>query len=358
MDQTRPLVAFMVAVSTLVPCTARSQDRLVQGALIEAGSDRPVSTAAVFLLAESGPVAVTLSDAAGRFRMFAPAGGEYTLRVDRIGFESQQSEPFSVPPEGVSGLTMRVRVRPIELDPLSVSAARVCDLGDSPDSDLLMVWSEARKALTSTMVGARTGARRFIVELSERELERGLEVRSERVDTIVTVADHGVDFAPMEELRLSGWGRVEGEVMTRFYGPSPEALLSSWFGSNHCLSLVRNGEAGEEFGLAFESIDDVMTIGIEGVFWIDPEDWHLRRIEFRFTGDRELERAREQGGVVELAVDDEVGWYVREWRLRSPILAPGRLDWLGRGGSVVTATRRYRVTGYQEKQGRVIGFAN
>lgn len=341
-----------------VPGECIAQDVGVQGVVVEAESSRPISTAAVYLLVDARPIAAVLSDASGRFHLSAPSEGDYSLQIDRIGFATERSAVFSVPPAGVTGLTMRVRVRPIELDPLSVSASKVCDLRDSDESDLLTVWAETRKALTSTMVGARTGGRSFRVEISERELDRGLNVETESADTIVTDADHGFDFAPLDELQLYGWGRVEDEVITRFYGPSPEALLSPWFGASHCLSLTDDDDHPDELGLAFESIDDAMTIGIEGVFWIDPLTWTLRSIDFRFTGDRDLERAREQGGRIGLAVDPELGWYVQEWRLRSPILRRGQLGRIGRIGVVRTTQRRNEVAGYQEKQGRVIGIAN
>ena len=354
----RAVYAFGVFAWAFAPSECSGQEVVVQGMVVEAESSRPISIAAVYLLRDSRPIAAVLSDEDGRFRLSAPSAGDYSLQIDRIGFANERSDVFSVPADGVTGFTMRVRVRPIELDPLSVSASKVCDLGDAPEPGLLTVWTETRKALTATMVGARTGGRRFRVELSERELDRGMNMESERADTIVTDADHGFDFAPLEELQLHGWGRVEDEVMTRFYGPSPEALLSPWFGASHCLSLVDDDDRPDELGLAFESIDNAMTIGIDGVFWIDPHTWFLRSIEFRFTGDRDLERAREQGGTIKLAVDPELGWYVQEWRLRSPILRRGRLGRISRIGVVRTAQRRYDVVGYQEKQGRVIGIGN
>lgn len=350
----RPVYALGMFLWALAPSDGLGQEVVVRGMVVEAGSDRPISTAAVYLFAGSRAIAAILSDESGRFHFTAPSAGDHSLQVDRIGFASERSEVFLVPPDGVTDLIMRVRVRPIELDPLSVSASKVCDLGDSLEPGLLTVWTETRKALNSTMVGARTGGRRFRVELSERELDRDMDVESERVDTIVTDADHGFNFAPLEELQLHGWGRIEDGVMTRFYGPSPEALLSPWFGANHCLSLADDRPGW--LGLAFESIDGAMTIGIDGVFWIDPNTWQLRSIEFRFTGDRDLERAGEQGGTIELAVDPGLGWYVQNWRLRSPILRRGRLARVGHIG--VVRQRRYDVTGYLERQGRVIGIAN
>ena len=153
------------------------------------------------------------------------------------------------------------------------------------------------------MIGGRTWPAQFLVEMSDRELDWNLEVTSHTTDTVRVASDHGFAFAPMDDLQKDGWGRIEDGATTRFYGPSPEALLSSWFGANHCLSLADERDAESNFGLAFESIGESLAIGMEGVFWIDPSSWHLRRIDFHFTGSRDLRRAPEQGGSIELAVD-------------------------------------------------------
>jgi hypothetical protein len=347
--------AFALALGLAFSATpAAGQSPPVRGILYESGTERPVATAAVYLLEESTAVDAALSDAEGRFRLVAPRSGLFRLQVDRIGFESEVSQPFDVPPAGTFGIAMGLRVSPIELDALAVEADRVCDVDLRGSTELVRVWQEARKALTTTMLGGRTGSAEFLLELTESRLDRDLDVETSRSDTLVVAGDHGFDFVAIEELERDGWGRMEGEVMARFFGPSPETLLSTWFGANHCLSLGEERDEDSNIGLAFESIEDSLAIGMEGTFWIDPADWHLRRITFRYTGSSDLERARHQGGDIELAVDPGAGWYVREWRLRRPILERGPLEVLPGGGRVRTVARRSVVVGYEERRGRVL----
>jgi hypothetical protein len=164
---------------------------------------------------------------------------------------------------------------------------------------------------------------------------------------------HGFEFVPSGQLEVSGWARSENSIVDRFYGPSPEVLLSPWFGRTHCFSLALSNRAADRVGLGFESIADSLDVGMSGVFWLDSSSWRLLEIEFRFTGLRELEQAKHQGGVIVLDSDDNGGWYVTEWHMRRPILRRGRLAWTS-GVRGRTATRQYTTVGYVERAGRVL----
>jgi hypothetical protein len=313
--------------------------------------------ALIYLVGDGGPVGFVLSDSVGDFQLKASSPGTYSLRIERIGFESQVSEDFHVPVHGVRGLAVRLALQPIELVGLTVSTSRVCGIDSGAERDLLTVWSEARKALASLVAG-RSEDRHFLVELAQSELDRGLRVQSEEVDTVASDEVHGFGFAPPEHLQRYGWGLVENDQVTRFYGPSPEALLSGWFTANHCFALVGDEDLGGNLGIGFESAEDRMRVGMQGVLVIEPESWRLVEIRFRFRGEKGLDRAADQGGEIQVDVDPAFGWYVSAWRMRVPILEVARLSRLSRTDVVSTIRPRYRVAGYVERRGRVIAVGN
>ena len=135
-----PVLLTVLALMGASVTSVDGQAPPVQGTLYELGGDRTVAGAAVYLVDQSNPVAVTLTDADGRFLLSAPERGPYRLRIDRIGFESERSDVFDVPAEGSVGMSMTLRVRPLRLDPLLVRAERVCDIDTSQESELVRVW--------------------------------------------------------------------------------------------------------------------------------------------------------------------------------------------------------------------------
>ena len=339
----------------LLPAALSGQGAAVHGRLLEVTNARSISGAAIYLISASGDAAgADLSNEQGRFRLDVPVPGPYRLRVERIGYETELTDEFDVPPGGLAGLEIKLRVRPIELDPLEVRAQRVCQIAAESANRLLSVWYEARKALAATLLSAGRSGMTYVVELYEREMDRNLHIRSDRTDTLSVGSGRAFQFIREEELEDVGWGRVEKGVITRFYGPSPEAVLSPWFESSHCFTLVKNHEEhADELGLAFATIDDVVPVGMEGVFWIDPVGWHLRSIDFRYEAASMPRNAKHQGGTITLDINPNGSWYVKSWLIRRPILGA---DQRRRTSFIpgLIPDRRQVVVGYLERGGRVL----
>jgi len=337
-----PLVLVGVLLSLASQATAQTTP--VEGVVTVVGSGEPVAGAVVYLLdVDLQGVRAVLTDSVGGFRLSAPEPGPYSLRIERIGYETAQFPTFVLPPGGVRSLRPVVQVRPVELEGLSVTAERVCDLrGDG--GDLLRVWSEARKALTATVLSEARGEDEFLVEVSERRLNRRLLALGERVDTVRTAWNSAFQFVPVDELAEVGWGRVEDGVVWEVYGPSPQVLLSPWFAEHHCLGVAPIG-TDSIVGLEFSSRDDALQIGIEGTFWFAPQSWHLQRISFGFTGLPREGEATHEGGEIELRMEDGGGWYVESWRIRVPTERTRGGGLFGGGG---------QFAGYVETAGRVL----
>lgn len=271
------------------------------------------------------------TDGSGAFVLRALPGRKYRVRVRKLGFETSVSEEVSVPPGGVSGLRVAIRVSPVMLDTLEVAATRVCSVAESGKELLLGTWLGARENLGKMAESGSGSTHRFLVEIREQTLDRDLKVREGRVDTVTVDNIPGFAFADAADLLAFGWGWMEGGVITRLYGPSPDVTMSAWFGANHCFRLVKGTVSDSLVGVGFETIDGSLSISMRIV-----------RIDFRFTGPLALERASEQGGDVSFDVDGTGQWYVSEWHIRSP-------EW--------QRARSYpgnRLRGYTERSGRVL----
>jgi len=339
--------AALVGLLVTSISTASAQPTPVEGSVTVVGTAEAVAGALVYLIDEDFlGVAAVLTDSVGAFRLTAPRPGPYSLRIERIGYETAQFPTFVLPPGGVRSLRPLVQVRPVELEGLSVTAERVCDLrGDG--GALMRVWSEARKALTATVLSEARGEGEFLVEVSERRVNRRLLVLGERVDTVRTSWNRAFDFVPVEELAEVGWGRVQDGAVWEVYGPSPQVLLSPWFAEHHCLA-VSSSTTDSIVGLDFSSREGDFQVGIVGTFWFERDSWELRRITFQFTGLLNGAAATQEGGEIELRTDDEGSWYVEQWRIRMPTERTRGGGLFGGGG------RDFLLSGYVETAGRVL----
>jgi hypothetical protein len=318
----------------------------VEGSVAAAETSEPLAGAVVYLLdTELQGIRAVLSDGTGGFRFVAPEPGRYSLRIERIGFETSLFPPFEVPEGGVRNLRLAVQVRPIELEGLSVTAESVCDIaGDG--GDLVRVWSEARKTLVTTALTEAQGNLEFTLEVSQRTMNRRFLVLVEQVDTLRTARNSAFGFVPVDELGDAGWGRIESDAV-EVYGPSPQILLSPWFTDHHCLGLAPPS-ADSLVGLAFSSKEGVFQVGIAGTFWFN-RSWLLERISFRFTGLPALDELTEQAGEIVLAAGRSGSWYVHSWQIRVP-------SWRARQGGLFGGRGEPEIMGYVETGGRVIAL--
>lgn len=116
---------WTLSVATLISITWLSSDlsgQVVQGRVVETGTDTPVALAGVFLLdAAREIVRSVLADSVGRFRITAPAAGEYYLLVQRLGYFETESHLVALSDGGDYAVDIEVRSEPIRLDPLLVT---------------------------------------------------------------------------------------------------------------------------------------------------------------------------------------------------------------------------------------------
>lgn len=122
----RALVLVGAALGLLVaPASVEAQ--VLSGRVVEEGSEAPVATALVRLLGEDGePVAISVADSAGHYRVEAPGPGIYRLSAARLGFHTVESPLLDAAlADGVYPIDLILQPAPVELPGFTVETNRV-----------------------------------------------------------------------------------------------------------------------------------------------------------------------------------------------------------------------------------------
>jgi len=112
----------------LSPTPASAQ--IFEGRVVDDGDGRPVATALVRLLTpDLEPVALTVADALGHYRIEVPGPGRYHLAAERIGFDPVTSHLLEVSdPEGTYAIDIGMRAVPLPLSGFVVTAERFAEI--------------------------------------------------------------------------------------------------------------------------------------------------------------------------------------------------------------------------------------
>jgi hypothetical protein len=336
---------FVVLAAACFPALARAQT--VQGRVLEAGSNDPVPGAIVTVLTSTGaPAASTLADASGAYRVAAYAPGTYTLRVERVGYESATSHPVQLQ----AGQTVEVRLtadpRRVQLDAVvATGAPRQCGRALLDRSQAATLWEEARKALLSSTLDAEY---RFTTEVRARRVSlRNGDVLE---DTTTRHTSVGIPFRQMGADSL-----VEGAyvVMTPreviVNGVDARAILSDAFLQHHCFG-VRDGGLNRPalVGLEFVPLAGRREPDVRGVLWLDRATAELRYVEYGYTGLRFRGPVGRLSGRMDFRRLPGGAWVTHSWRLTAPLLSAERAR------TEVLDMRRYRLWALAERSGRIV----
>lgn len=109
------------------PWSPTLQAQVLVGRVVEDGSDAPVATAVVRLLGDDGePVAVSIADSAGAYRVEAPRPGIYRLSASRLGFHTVESPLLDAAlADGQYPIDLVMQPAPVELPGFTVETNRV-----------------------------------------------------------------------------------------------------------------------------------------------------------------------------------------------------------------------------------------
>ncbi|MDX1395274.1 MAG: carboxypeptidase-like regulatory domain-containing protein [Gemmatimonadota bacterium] len=331
--------------------SATTAGQTIVGTALEAGGALRVSGALVSLLdADGAATDQTLTSASGAFLLRAPVPGTYRVRIERIGYADWLSETYTLEEGERRSVEVRVSRDPVRLDALHVEVTRTCVGTQDGVAAVEDVWSEARKALESSVEAQDVVDLRF----DTTEQERWLDAETLAIRDVSTRRRTRVRLPPFEvpsgeTFAADGFARFPGDS-TIYLAPDAAALLSSAFHASHCFGLTRTDADGEpRIGLTFTPRPDRAVPEIDGVMWLAEETAELRRVEFNYVHvplPRGVNR-RLLEGVVVFDRLPQGPFYVSEWRLRLPISGRFYVDLPGADRSRVV------LAGYKETAGSV-----
>jgi len=329
---------------------AQTDSVVVQVQVRQLGSGAPLTGVVVVALDRAGTtLARALTTAAGTAAVQVASGAEFRLRGERVGYESVESDAMrataSMPP-----VVLFATNRQVQLAAVAVRGRQRCDRATSDGARATAVWSEARKALTASLVTSadsqRTDRPPILMTRYVRRLGRSMRVERES-SSGYQPTHRAFRSAPAEFLSQAGWVLDSGGSQL-LYAPDAEVLLSEAFASDHCFRVDRrSGRDSTYVGLRFDPADGRVRPDISGALWLDPNSAELRYLEYRYVNIPDSVSHRMAGGRVEFQRLDDGRWIVSRWYIRSP-----RLAMVGNtrvGG--LSLPRRVEVIGLQEEGG-------
>ena len=307
----------LLCAALLMPKALSGQT--VHGQVREPGG-APVRGSFVVLLDGSGQRRIgLLTDSAGRYVMRAPRPGVYRVRIERLGYESVQSDAFSIAAQEVRALSFEMRVSALRLPELRVSANQRCQNNPQNAVQTARVWEEIRKALTVAAWIAREGEARFRIRTFDQELNDRLEaVEYERMLFDLVEGRRSFSAHSSDNLAQLGFVQPAGTGLA-FYGPDAELLISPEFLDRHCFRLQRSNAQPGLLGLAFRPMRDRVP-DIEGALWIDEQTGALRFIDYRFRNLSISVDARFANGRTDFLQLPNGAWIVSRWTMITPVL--------------------------------------
>ncbi len=310
--------ALALLLALAAPCPALAQ--IVQGRLRDAASQAPVQGALVLLLSADGrQVGGFLTDEGGAYRLRAPEPGRYTLRAERIGFETVTSDAFELSAGPALRVDLEAAGMAVALEGIRVEGQKRCVVRPGEGQALARVWDEAQKALRNQEWTDQSGLVRFRLERYEREMDPASRVViSESRTRSVWTGRNPIRSLPVEDLLEKGFILQTGDGGYTYLGPDAAVLLSEAFLETHCFSLEADENDPGLIGLGFEPLRRRNVADIHGTLWLGRADARLRFLEFGYTTSPWPEVGRVANGRVEF---DEVpggAWVIRRWWIRMP----------------------------------------
>jgi hypothetical protein len=315
------LWAIAVGAPSFLATPAEAQT--VSGIVSDRSTGEPIPTAIVVLLDQRhAEVGRGVSRPDGQFQLRAPSGGRYLLRVERIGYERQESDAFTIPEAGSATFDFAVRSVPVNLSEIEVEGERrgeCAPISSAAGVDLVRVWEQVTAALGATEVSTR-GQYRFRAVNSERILHpRSLDVVDEVRRTRALSGPTPYRTIPAEVAAREGFVHESREAVD-FYAPDARLLLSQEFQEIHCFDLAVVEHAPDRIGIRFEPIRTWRRPGIQGTLWVDRESAELRFMEFEYVRLPWSVTTEHTGGRVEFLRLPSGAWIVSRWRIRTPYL--------------------------------------
>ncbi|MEO8908902.1 MAG: carboxypeptidase regulatory-like domain-containing protein [Gemmatimonadaceae bacterium] len=336
----RPIL--LVAAAFVAGARLAAQEVLIE--VVELSNGKPIVGANVSLVDDHGMgLAGNFSDQGGHTVLRAPAPGLYSVRADKIGYESWSSVQLHVLPTQIHVLVgMAVTRNPQLVIPRTEAACQSLSTVGTPAGDL---WVEIRKALTASALTEAQGLVPLDVDLYERSLDRNLDVVGQRTEQRSRIARRpavGISWDQVDSTRRAA---VTGGDVYR--APDAATLVSDDFVKSHCYAAIRGygPEAGLS-GLEFKPAKIGSLPELTGVLWMDPKGNMLRSLNFDYVNLPVPLRVARTSGRLEFQQLPGGQWIVPRWYIRLPRVSQVRSTEVG--SPVVL---RDTLVGFQEAGG-------
>jgi hypothetical protein len=275
----------------LLAAPGAAQGGEIHGRLTERGSGAAVPFTVVRLLpgdTTRGPLATTLTDSAGAFRLNPVPAGSYRVGVARVGVQNTTSGVVEVGPGASVRLDMVVTPGAVQLPALAVGER--CYTGDQLDQApaLAALWREAQKAGDARR--AFDHAYRYSYDW-QQELTASLRVLRDRQmskrRTMTNVpAETRARDARLRQVRAQvGYGSTEGGV--NLDPPDLPELLGDDFLRTHCVFATAEPTGGA-WAVRFRPVGAPRPghVDIRGTLWIGQDNFEVRAFDYEYLRDR------------------------------------------------------------------------
>jgi hypothetical protein len=302
------------------------QAQTIRGQLLDRETGLGVEGALVLLLDQAGnEVGGVLTNEAGRFHIRAPNPGRYSLRAERIGYETVASEVIRLRSSPVSGFLLETGQSAIELEELRVEGEQQCVIRPAEGLELARVWDEARKALTIQEWTEGEDLYRFQLVRYQRSLHPDSRVTlSEEREGMVVVNRNPIRSLPARELLEEGFVRPSGDGAHLYYGPDASVLLSDLFLDTHCFRLKTSTDSPDLLGLSFEPVRQRDIPDIVGTLWLDRATAELVRLDYGYDWAPWAQVRGVAEGRVEFQKMATGAWIIQKWWIRMPVVGQVR----------------------------------
>lgn len=298
------------------------QAQIIQGWVVDRETGQGVEGVLVLLLDQSGlEVDGLLTNEDGRFRFLAASPGDYSLRAERLGYETVTSEVTRLGPGQVSGILLETGVSAIELEELRVEGEQQCVIRPEEGLEVARVWDEARKALTVQEWAEGEDLFNFELVRYQRALHPdSRSVLTEEREEMVVVNRNPIRSLPVRELMEEGFIQTGENGADFYYGPDASVLLSDLFLDTHCFRLRTSDDTPDLIGLSFKPVRRRDIPDILGTLWLDRATAELVRLDYNYDWAPWDEVRGVAEGRVEFQQMPSGAWIVRKWWLRMPVV--------------------------------------
>lgn len=314
-----------VLTSTITVCVAlaSSNSLFAQGASISgsvtdsAGARVPGSL--VVALDERGQLmARALSGSDGAYKLILPTSAKLTVHALRVGYVPSEA----VRTDATSNAPLRLTLSSVRTQVSNEKSRQkgVCGAPHDADSDVTLLWEEARKAIASTRLNfGSTPLSAHAIAFDRRTSRDGKTVLGERTHENDVSAHRPFNSLPPDSIANAGYV-IESESDVSYYAPDAEVLLSGRFADSHCFGVQSPPSAHPDWiGLSFKPTKERVGVKeISGTFWFDRESLQLRRIEYRYTNVPAAYLSAGVGGAISFQLLPFGAWIINQWEIRMP----------------------------------------